>query len=50
MKEIIEDRIGRKLTCECQILNDEKAIRRKKLESVFGVDFGGPGRGDFDII
>ena len=49
-KEIIEERIGRKLTCECQILNDEREIRRRKLESAFGVDFGGPGRRDFDIV
>jgi hypothetical protein len=49
-REIIEDHIGRKLTCECQVLNDERAIRRKKLEIAFGLDFGGPGRRDFDII
>ena len=49
-KEIIEDRIGRKLTCECQILNDERAIRRRKLESVFGVDFEGSGGKDFDLV
>ena len=50
MREIIQDRIGRKLTCECQILNDESAIRRRKLESVFGADFGGTGRRDFDLV
>jgi len=49
-KEIIEDRIGRKLTCECQILNDERAIRRRKLEIAFGVDFKGSGGRDFDLI
>ena len=50
-KEIIEDRIGRKLTCECQLLNgDEKEIRRMTLQKVFGADFGGPGRRDFDLI
>jgi hypothetical protein len=50
VKEIIEDRIGRKLTCECQMLNDEKSMRRMTLKKVFGVDFGGPGRRDFDIV
>ena len=50
VKEIIEDRIGRKLTCECQILNgDEKEIRRMTLQKIFGADFGCPGRRDFDI-
>ena len=49
-KEIIEERIGRKIICECQVLNDERAIRRKKLEIAFGLDFGRPGRRDFDIV
>jgi hypothetical protein len=50
-KEIIEDHIGRKLTCECQLLNgDEKEIRRMTLQNIFGADFGCPGRRDFDII
>jgi hypothetical protein len=39
-KSMIEDRLGRRLICECQILNDERAIRRKELERMFGVDFG----------
>jgi len=50
VKEIIEDRIGRKIICECQVLNDERAIRRRKLEIAFGVDFGCPGRRDFDLV
>lgn len=49
-KDEIEERIGRKIICECQVLNDERAIRRRKLEAAFGVDFGGPGRRDFDIV
>jgi len=49
-REIIEDRIGRKIICEGQVVKDERAIRRRKLEIAFGLDFGGPGRGDFDII
>jgi len=50
-KEIIEERIGRKIICECQILNgDEKEIRRMTLQKIFGADFGGPGRRDFDLI
>ena len=50
VKEIIQDRIGRELICECQLLSDEKSIRRMTLQKVFGADFGGPGRKDFDII
>ena len=48
-KSMIEDRLGRRLICECQILNDERAIRRKELEK-FGVDFGTPGRKELDLV
>ena len=50
VKDIIEQRIGRKLLCECELLHDERTIRRKELERVFGVDFGGPGGREFDIV
>ena len=49
VKEIIEDRIGRKLTCGGQVLNDERAIRRRKLEIAFGMDISS-GRKEFDIV
>ena len=39
---MIEERIGRKLLCECELLHDERTMRRKELELVFGLDFGGP--------
>jgi hypothetical protein len=48
-KDMIEERIGRNLICECELLNDEKAIRRKELQTMFGVDFGPPGARDLDI-
>jgi hypothetical protein len=48
-QEIIEDKIGRQLECECQILNDENAIRRHQLRSCFGVDFGELGRKELGI-
>jgi hypothetical protein len=48
-KSMIEDHIGEILICECQLLNDQRAIRRKELEK-FGVDFGAPGRKELDII
>ena len=51
VKEIIQDRIGRKLTCECQLLNpDEKERRRMTLQKVFGVDLGGRGKRENDIV
>ena len=48
-RDIIIERIGRQVICECQILNDEKEIRRKELEKVFGVDFGVPGQRGVDV-
>ena len=50
MRDIIFERIGRKVICECQFLNDDKEIRRKELEKVFGVDFGVPGKRDVDLL
>ena len=48
-KDMIEERIGRSLICECELLNDEKAIRRRELHGLFGVDFGLPGERHLDI-
>ena len=48
-KSMIEDHLGRRLICECQILNDERAIRRMELEK-FGVDFRTPGRRALDLV
>ena len=48
-KSMIEDHLGRRLICECQILNDERAIRRRELEK-FGVDFGTPGKRELDLV
>lgn len=50
VKEIIEGSVGRKLTCEGQILNNQKAIRRRHLESGFGVDFGEPGSRELEVL
>jgi len=51
VKDIIEERIGRKLLCECELLHDGRSMRRKELERVFGLDFGGPGNSrEFDIV
>jgi hypothetical protein len=50
VRDLIEERIGRRLVCECELLNNEGEMRRKELERVFGLDFGGPGAREFDIV
>jgi hypothetical protein len=49
-KDMIEEQMGRKLICECQLLNDEKGIRRKELQAMFGVDFGEAGKREVDVV
>jgi hypothetical protein len=49
-REIIEDRIGRNLECECQIIDNNAENRRKELINNFGADLGAPGRRDFDVF
>ena len=43
-RDIIFERLGRKLVCECEMLRDDKKLRRLELERMFGVDFGESGR------
>ena len=50
VKEMIEEHIGRKIFCECEILSDPKEIKRKRLQAAFGVDFGEPGKRDLDVV
>jgi hypothetical protein len=49
-RDSIEEKIGRRLVCECQLLNNENEMRRKELERTFGLDFGGPAGREFDIV
>ena len=49
VRDIIFERIGRKLVCECEMLQDNEKRRRMELESIFGVDFGGPGDRDLEL-
>ena len=49
-KSIIEDRIGRKIQCECDLLIDDLARRRLELKAMYGVDFGGLGMKELDIV
>ena len=39
----IEERTGKRLICECEILNNQKAMRRASLQKSFGLDFGPAG-------
>ena len=48
-RDMIFERIGRRLECECELLRNDAAIRRRELEA-FGVDFGEPGNRDLDIF
>jgi hypothetical protein len=43
IKEIIEEQLGKKIICECEILSDPKEVKRKRLSAAFGVDFAEPG-------
>ena len=47
--DAIEERIGVKLECDCQIINNEIENRRKALANAFGADLGEAGR-DYDFF
>ncbi len=49
-RDIIFERLGRKLICQCEMLRDDEKLRRLELERVFGVDFGESGRRGVDLI
>jgi len=50
VRDIIFERIGRKLVCECEMLRDDEKRRRMELEGIFGVDLGGPGRRGLELV
>jgi hypothetical protein len=50
IQEIIEEHIGRKIVCECEIFIDPKEAKRKRLQAAFGVDFGAPGKRNLDVV
>ena len=50
VRDIIFERIGRKLICECEMLRDDKKHRRIELERIFGVDFGEPGGRGLELV
>jgi hypothetical protein len=49
-RDIIEEKIYRRLECECQILGNQSQNRRMELNNNFRADFGAPGRRDFDVF
>ena len=49
VKDAIEERLGVKLECDCQIVNNEIENRQKALANTFGADLGELGR-DFDFF
>ena len=50
IRDTIENVIWRRVDCECQILNDEKEVKRKKPWVAFGMDFGESGKRDMDVV
>ena len=50
-RDIIFERLGRTLICECEMLRDDEKLRRLELERMFGVDFGESGEKEcgFDL-
>ncbi len=50
VRNMLEERIGHKVTCECQLIEDDRERRRRELTRVFGVDFGEPGNRSVDVV
>jgi hypothetical protein len=50
VRDFIEEHIGRKIICECQILTDPRELTRIRLQAAFGMDFGEPGSREMDVI
>ena len=49
VKSMLEDRLYKRLQCECEILTNRNDIKRRELEA-FGLDVGGAGRREFGIL
>jgi len=50
IRDMIENRLGRRVECECEFLNDEKEVKRRRLWVMFGADFGENGRRSMDVV
>ena len=49
-RDMIEERIRKRLECECQIIDNQSQHRRNGLIKNFGADLGGSGCRDFSIF
>ena len=47
---MIEERIRKRLECECQIIDNQAQHRRNGMINNFGADLGASGLHDFDIF
>ena len=50
IRDMIEIAFWRRVDFECQILNDEKEVKRKKLWVAFGMAFGESGKREMDVV
>jgi len=50
IRDMMENRMGRRVECECQILNDDKEVKRRRLWVMFGADFGENGKRSMDVV
>jgi len=50
VRDILFERIGRKLVGECEMLQDNEKRRRMELEKIFGVDFGEKGGRGLELV
>ena len=50
VRDILFEHLGRKLVCECELLQDNEKRRRMELESMFGVDLGGSGGMGLELV
>jgi len=46
VKLLIEEKLGKKIICECELVNDEEADRRVRLQRSFGIDCDELGQDD----
>jgi hypothetical protein len=50
VKGMIEDRLFKRLQCECELLTNKDDLRRRDLQRIYGIDFGVPGKRELDIV
>jgi len=48
VKDILEEHLGRKLNCECEVLTDPRELKRRRLERA-GVDFNS-GKKEVEVL